>query len=150
MVAATSRLWAALLTSFVAMFAFNFFFLPPLRTLVISDPQNWVALFAFLVVSLVASKLATAARDREQEAVGRRDEQVAHVYRRRIEQAGHGVGGEYGRADDRVGLVHGDHHPVRRVGQHLLAPGPEPVRPSARDPAATHRAEVGHAADQRH
>lgn len=34
-VAATSRLWAALATSFFAMFAFNFFFLPPVRTLAI-------------------------------------------------------------------------------------------------------------------
>jgi len=73
-VAATSRLWAALATSVCAVLVFNFFFLPPVRTFVISDPQNWVALFAFLVVSLVASRLATAARDREQEAVGRRDE----------------------------------------------------------------------------
>ena len=38
--------------------AFNFFFLPPVGTFTIADPQNWVALFAFLVTALVASNLA--------------------------------------------------------------------------------------------
>ena len=40
----------------------------------IADPQNWVALFAFLAVSLVASNLSAVARARTQEALGRRDE----------------------------------------------------------------------------
>jgi two-component system, OmpR family, sensor histidine kinase KdpD len=74
LVAATARLWVAVTTSIVAMLAFNFFFLPPVGALVIADPQNWVALFVFLVVSLVASNLAAVARDRTQEAVTRRDE----------------------------------------------------------------------------
>src|SRR5262245_27602435 len=73
-VAATSRLWVAVATSVVAMLCFNFFFLPPVGTFTISDPQNWVALFAFLAVSLVASNLSAIARERTQEAVGRRDE----------------------------------------------------------------------------
>jgi two-component system sensor histidine kinase KdpD len=74
LVAATARLWVAVTTSIVAMLAFNFFFLPPVGAFVIADPQNWVALFAFLVVSLVASQLSAVARDRTQEAVTRRDE----------------------------------------------------------------------------
>src|SRR5438094_8479229 len=53
LVAATARLWAAVVTSVVAMLAFNFFFLPPVGQFVIADPRNWVALFAFLAVSLV-------------------------------------------------------------------------------------------------
>src|SRR6476660_7170144 len=73
-VAASARLWVAVTTSIVAMLAFNFFFLPPVGALVIADPQNWVALFAFLAVSLVASNLSAVARDRTQEAVTRRDE----------------------------------------------------------------------------
>ena len=60
--------------SIVAMLAFNFFFLPPVGAFVIADPQNWVALFAFLAVSLVASNLSAVARDRTQEAMTRRDE----------------------------------------------------------------------------
>ncbi len=72
--AATARLWVAVVTSLVAVLAFNFFFLPPVGTLTIADPHNWVALFAFLAVSLVASNLSAVARTRTQEAVGRRDE----------------------------------------------------------------------------
>ena len=72
--AATSRLWVAIVTSLVAVLAFNFFFLPPIGTLTIADPHNWVALFAFLAVSLVASNLSAVARARTQEALGRRDE----------------------------------------------------------------------------
>ena len=74
LVAATSRLWTAVATSIAAMLLFNFFFLPPVGTLTIADPQNWVALFAFLAVSLVASNLSSAARARAQEALVRRDE----------------------------------------------------------------------------
>ncbi|MCC7042512.1 MAG: DUF4118 domain-containing protein, partial [Acidobacteria bacterium] len=42
--AATSRLLVAVVTSIVAMLCFNFFFLPPVGTWTIADPQNWVAL----------------------------------------------------------------------------------------------------------
>ena len=31
------------------MLAFNFFLLPPFHTFTIADPQNWVALFVFVV-----------------------------------------------------------------------------------------------------
>ena len=74
LVAAASRFWIAAVTSFAAMVCFNFFFLPPVGTLTIAHPENWVALFAFLAVSLVASNLSAVARARTDEAVGRRDE----------------------------------------------------------------------------
>jgi two-component system sensor histidine kinase KdpD len=61
-------------TSIVAMLCFNFFFLPPVGTLTIADPHNWVALLAFLAVSLVASHLSSVAHARTKEAVGRRNE----------------------------------------------------------------------------
>lgn len=73
-VAATSPRWVAIATSFAAVLVFNFFFLPPVGTLTIADPQNWVALFALLTVSLVASHLAAVARARTQESDARRDE----------------------------------------------------------------------------
>ena len=57
--------------SIVAMLCFNFFFLPPVGTLTIADPQNWVALVAFLVTAIVASQLSGRARKREVDAVGR-------------------------------------------------------------------------------
>jgi two-component system sensor histidine kinase KdpD len=72
--AATSRLRVAVITSIAAMLSFNFFFLPPVGTWTIADPQNWVALFVFLAVSLVASRLSHVARARTEEALGRRDE----------------------------------------------------------------------------
>jgi two-component system sensor histidine kinase KdpD len=73
-VAATSHLRVAVVTSLVSMLCLNFFFLPPVGTFTIADPQNWIALFAFLAVSLVASNLSAQARARTSEAVGRRDE----------------------------------------------------------------------------
>jgi two-component system sensor histidine kinase KdpD len=74
LVAATSRLWVAVVTSIVSMLSLNFFFFPPVHTFTIADPHNWVALFSFLVVSLVASNLSAVARARTDEAISRRDE----------------------------------------------------------------------------
>jgi two-component system sensor histidine kinase KdpD len=79
LVAATARLRAAIAVSVAAMLAFNFFFLPPVGTFTIADPQNWVALFAFLAVSVVASHLSAVARARTAEAIARRDE-VARLF----------------------------------------------------------------------
>lgn len=75
-VATATRLWVAVVTSIAAMLCFNFFFLPPVGTLTIADPQNWVALVAFLAVSLVASNLSAKVRDRAHEALARRDEMM--------------------------------------------------------------------------
>jgi two-component system sensor histidine kinase KdpD len=58
----------------VAMLAFNYYFLPPIGTFTIADPQNWVALFAFLVVSVLASHLSTRARQQAKDASQRRRE----------------------------------------------------------------------------
>jgi two-component system sensor histidine kinase KdpD len=46
----------------VAMLAYNFFFMPPLYTFVIADPENVVALFFFAVVAVIASNLAARVR----------------------------------------------------------------------------------------
>lgn len=73
-VATVSRLWVAVVTSIAAMLAFNYFFLPPVGAFTISDSQNWVALVAFVSVSLIASRLSAVARAKAREAVGRRDE----------------------------------------------------------------------------
>ena len=71
---AVSRLHVAVVASVVAMLCFNFFFLPPVGTWTIADPQNWVALIVLLAVSLVANRLSHVARTRSEEAIGRRDE----------------------------------------------------------------------------
>ena len=72
--ATTARLRIAIVTSIVAMLTFNFFFLPPVGTFTIADPQNWIALFAFLVVAVIASNLSASAQDRAREAIARRNE----------------------------------------------------------------------------
>ena len=74
LVAAASTRRVAVGTSLTAFLGFNFFFLPPVGTLTIADPQNWVALFTLLSVSIVASHLSAQVRHRAQEATARRDE----------------------------------------------------------------------------
>jgi two-component system sensor histidine kinase KdpD len=69
-----ARLWVAVTTAVVAMLAFNFFFLEPVGTLTIADPQNWVALLAFLSAAVTTSQLSAAAQSRAREAVERRNE----------------------------------------------------------------------------
>ena len=74
-----ARLWVAIAISIAAMLALNFFFLPPLGTLAIADPQNWVALFAFLAAAATVSRWSAAARARAADAVARRNE-LARLY----------------------------------------------------------------------
>jgi two-component system sensor histidine kinase KdpD len=78
-VATVSTRWVAITISVVAFLAFNYFFLPPLRTWTVADPQNWVALFSLLAVSVVASHLSSQVRRRAQDATARRDE-VARLF----------------------------------------------------------------------
>ena len=72
--ATIARLRAAIVASVASMLTLNFFFLPPVGAFTIADPQNWIALFAFLVVSVIASNLSAAAQDRTREAIARRNE----------------------------------------------------------------------------
>ncbi len=60
--------------SVAAMLCFNFFFLPPLGTLTIAEPSNWVALLAFLSASTLASRLVATARRQAAQARERRRE----------------------------------------------------------------------------
>src|ERR1035438_5577666 len=64
----------AMMASVVAMLGFNLLFLPPVGKLTIQDPQNWVALAAFLVTAVTASQLSAHARRRAAEAEARRVE----------------------------------------------------------------------------
>lgn len=52
----------ALFASLLSVLAFNLFFLPPYFSITISDPENVVALFFFLVVALIASNLTASVR----------------------------------------------------------------------------------------
>jgi len=76
-VLAVSALWGlryATILAVLATLAYNFFFLPPIGTFTIADPQNWIALVAFIVSAIIASQLAERARRRTQDANQRRIE----------------------------------------------------------------------------
>jgi two-component system, OmpR family, sensor histidine kinase KdpD len=70
-IASTWGFLEASLSSALATIVFNFFFLPPIGTFTIADPQNWVALISFLATSLIASRLSTKAGRRALEAIER-------------------------------------------------------------------------------
>lgn len=72
-------LYEAIFTSVLAVLGFNFYFLPPIGTFTIADPQNWVALFAFLVTAFTASQLSARAAGRAEEALKRRQE-IENLY----------------------------------------------------------------------
>jgi two-component system sensor histidine kinase KdpD len=73
-VAARWGLLESLITSFVATAVLNYFFLPPILSWTIADPQNWIALFVFMVTAFTASQLSARARHQASEALERRIE----------------------------------------------------------------------------
>jgi two-component system sensor histidine kinase KdpD len=80
---AVSAVWGMAVSVFMsiaAMLTFNYLFLPPVGTFTIADPQNWVALFAFLVTSIMGSQLSARIRKKADEAHHRRRE-VERLYR---------------------------------------------------------------------
>lgn len=79
---AVSAVWGmavSTVTSVAAVLLFNYYFLPPLRTLTIADPENWVALFAFLVTATVGSQLSGRIR-KEANASDRRRREIEKLY----------------------------------------------------------------------
>jgi two-component system sensor histidine kinase KdpD len=78
-VAARWGLTESFVTSVVAMLCLNYYFLPPILSLTIADPQNWVALFVFMVTAITASKLSASVRNRAAESQARRIE-VERLY----------------------------------------------------------------------
>jgi len=58
----------AILASVLAFLAFDWFFVPPVGRLTVSDPDEWLALFLFLVVAIITGQLAAGLRRRADEA----------------------------------------------------------------------------------
>jgi two-component system, OmpR family, sensor histidine kinase KdpD len=76
-IVAVSTAWGltvAVVMSVAAMLSFNYNFLPPVGKLTVADPQNWVALFAFLAVAVTVSQLSNRARQKAEDASARRRE----------------------------------------------------------------------------
>jgi two-component system sensor histidine kinase KdpD len=73
-VAAAWGFWEACTASIGATLCYNVFFLPPIGTVTIADPQNRVALFTFLATAIIASRLRTEAKRRSEEALARQQD----------------------------------------------------------------------------
>ena len=58
----------ALASSLAAMLGFNFYFLPPVRTLTIAEPQNLVAWATFTITAIIAGELSAYAKRRAEDA----------------------------------------------------------------------------------
>ncbi len=70
----------AVLSSLLGLVCFNFFYLPPVGRLSIDAPDNWVALFAFLLTAITAGQLSSRSKRRAEEAdAGRRE--IERLYR---------------------------------------------------------------------
>jgi two-component system sensor histidine kinase KdpD len=79
---AVSAVWGMVVSVFMsitAMLLFNYFFLPPVGTFTIADPQNWVALAAFLITSITGSQLSARIRKEANVSDSRRRE-VERLY----------------------------------------------------------------------
>jgi two-component system sensor histidine kinase KdpD len=70
-VAVRFGLWPSLLASVAASLCYNFFFLPPIYTLTITDPTNIAAFFFFMLIAILVSNVAARVRTQADTAIGR-------------------------------------------------------------------------------
>ncbi len=114
----------AIVGSVLGVLCFNFFFLRPLYTLTIADPDNWVALIAFLITAITAGQLSASAKRRAEEAeAGRREiERLYDELRDAFERASHA---EALRRSERLksalldAVTHDIRTPLTAVGEQL-------------------------------
>jgi PAS domain S-box-containing protein len=77
-----------MLASLLGMLCLNFFFLPPLYTLTIPDPQNWIALAVFFITASTVGHLSVTAKRRAAEAEASRNQaRLASVHNRSLIEA---------------------------------------------------------------
>jgi K+-sensing histidine kinase KdpD len=69
----------AIVASIVGIVCFNFFFLPPFRTLAIRDPHNWLAFIAFMITAITVGQLSGRVKRRAEEAEAAKSE-VERLY----------------------------------------------------------------------
>lgn len=72
--ASTRGRYSAILASVVAFFSFDFFLVPPLFLFTVAKLEEWVALFIFLVTAVITGQLASALRQRAEQASQRESE----------------------------------------------------------------------------
>src|SRR5579859_2882503 len=67
-------LYAAIIASIAAFLLFDFFLVPPFFTFVIARFEEWLALFIFLITAMLTAQLASALKQRAEEALQREKE----------------------------------------------------------------------------
>ena len=86
-----ATLWGrgpGMVASALGMLCFKFFFLPPLYTLTIADPQYWIVLVAFIITASTAGHLSVTAKRRAAEAEAeRKAARLASAYNRSLIEA---------------------------------------------------------------
>ncbi|MBT9332409.1 ATP-binding protein [Paracidobacterium acidisoli] len=79
------RLAYSVYLSLLCTLLYNLFFLPPVGTLTIADPQNWITLTAFLCTSALVSHLAAKEHHQsEMSEVRRRDIELLYKFSQQI------------------------------------------------------------------
>jgi two-component system sensor histidine kinase KdpD len=77
--ASTRGRYSAVLASIVASLSFDFFIVPPLYKLTMYRPEEWIALFVFLIDAILTGQLAAALRARAQTSL-RREQETRALY----------------------------------------------------------------------
>ena len=72
--ASTRGLYAAIITSIVAFLSFDYFLVFPFFTFTIGRFEEWLALFIFLSTAIITGQLASALRQRAEQAMQRESE----------------------------------------------------------------------------
>jgi two-component system sensor histidine kinase KdpD len=71
--------WEAVTAALSAFFGFNYFFIQPLYTFTVHQPQDLLALIVFLIVAIVISQSISQARS-GLEAANARERELTHLY----------------------------------------------------------------------
>ena len=77
--ASTRGLYAAVLSSLVAFASFDYFLVPPYYTFTIARFEEWLALIVFLTTAIITGQLASALRQRAEQA-SRRARETSILY----------------------------------------------------------------------
>lgn len=64
----------AIIAAFTATFCLDYFFIPPIRSVTVGDPQGWIVLAVFLIVSLIATNLSSRLRRQRDELLRQQTE----------------------------------------------------------------------------
>src|SRR5665213_3093589 len=115
----------AFVTALLSVMSYNFFFLPPLYTFTISDPNNWLSFGVLLFVALIAGNLAARVRAQADLAAGRATA-MTELYRFTGKLAG------IARLDDILWTASVQIASMLKTNVVILLPNPETKTPEVR------------------